>query len=968
MSPEELAAQAAAQEAAPAPAAPAAPVAPQTVAMVGVDGRAYDVTPEQAQAMLEARSPSGAQLFRPETPDEAQTSRARAEYGGVGGQIASVGAGALMGLPFVGSTIAGLGDLYAEATDQRATNVFSDLQRANPNMYAGGEIAGMVAPALLMGPAGAAGTAVETTGARGVAGLAARTIAAPGMAIEGLATTAEGIAARQFAAGSIRAAAARGVVGGAVEGAFGGLQNALNEDALGNRPLTAESLLTDVGMGALLGGATGGVLYGGGATLRNGAIRLTRPVREATADIVSRGWRAAQGIDLEEGVADLYEAANNQMARASSLITGGNEDFIRTIGDARSAAGQRVRRDVLSLGQPDQDIFERATRQILRDVDAAEGVSQEVLEGWAVKRGLIEEQVSDARVLDQVELARRTVQEASRMANVVTDPVNLPLYEGGQGIAARRIRDHADAVLAMVEQSAASGAPTRQIAADMFEAMDQLKRRIGREIGPLPPNSALRRDMQAFYDDAIRIPLEDEGMWGRVANTQRNVNEAYTNHLTWRQNFRRAFLAEGDRDPADAWRRVMEMNSSPTDAFVRAAGTAANDTRERVFRESLEAHAELLERMADNTGMEADKAVRARAGAQAARQAITNFDEILGRVKAVNQFKALESGTGVERALAAQAVGFFAGGPLGVVAATALANPAMRARALGAMERAAARTQGRLREGVGSYVRKSIDASREAIENRLAPAARRGAAQARSVAERARVATRRLTTMVALREYDSKVEEVQREAQDPLALVRRLEEQTTEMHDVAPQVRNEMIQLAVRNVQFLATKIPQASIPLGSALPTIARRLPPSVPERARFLRYARAVYTPMTIIDDLETGQLTPESVEVMRTLYPEMHAWMVQSAQEALVEHARADDVLPYSTRLALGSLMGFESDASLTPRSIALTQAAILGQPQQQNTPAPTRAPTRSQSSALSALTQGTPLQSQRAESRR
>jgi hypothetical protein len=955
MNPEELAAQAEAQ-------ASASAVAPQTVPMVGVDGRVYDATPEQAQAMLDARSSSGAQLFHPETPDEAAARQARIDYGGIGGQVASTVAGFTAGIPGLASTIAQSADLAHELTDTPATNYYRDLRSANPNAFFGGEMAGAVLPALLTAGESLAANVAE----RGALGIAGRTLAAPGLIVENLGTAAEGLAARQFAAGSIRQALARGVAGGATEGALGGLQNALNEDAFGNRPLTVESLLTDVGMGALLGGATGGLLYGGGATLRNGALRLSRPVREAVGDVASRAWRASQGFDLEEGVADLYEAANNQMARASSLITGGNEDFIRTIGNARSAAGQRIRRDVLSLGQPDQDIFERATRQILRDVDAAEGVSQEVLEGWAVKRGLIEEQVSDARVLDQVNLARRVAQEASDMSRAVVDDVRL--YEGGQGIAARRIQGHADAVREMIDRSAASGAPTRQIAADMFEAMDQLKRRIGREIGPLPPNSALRRDMQTFYDDAIRVPLEDEGMWGRIANTQRDVNEAYTNHLTWRNNFRRAFLAEGDRDPASAWRRVMEMNSSPTDAFVRSAGTAANDTRERVFRESLAAHAELLDRMADNTGMDIEKAARARAGAAAARQAITNFDEILGRVKAVNQFRALESGTGVERALAAQAVGFFAGGPLGVVAATALANPAMRARALGAIERAAARTKGRLREGVGSYIRKSIDASREAIENRLAPAARRGAVQARSAAERARVATRRLTSMVALSEYEKTAAEAQERAQDPLALMRRLEAQTEDMHEVAPQTRNEMVQLGVRGAQFLATKVPRESAPLGSALPTIARRLPPSVPDRARFLRYARAVYTPLTIVDDLETGQLTPESVEVMRTLYPEMHAWMVQSAQEALIEHARADDVLPYSTRLALGSLMGFESDASLTPRSIALTQAAILSQPQQQNAPSPTRAPTRSQSSALSALTQGTPLQSQRAESRR
>ena len=117
MNPEELAAQAATQAPAPAPAAP------QTVAMVGVDGRVYDATPEQAQAMLQARSSGGAQLFHPETPEEAQARQARIDYGGVGGQVASAAAGFTAGVPGLASTIAQSADLAHELTDACAVSV-----------------------------------------------------------------------------------------------------------------------------------------------------------------------------------------------------------------------------------------------------------------------------------------------------------------------------------------------------------------------------------------------------------------------------------------------------------------------------------------------------------------------------------------------------------------------------------------------------------------------------------------------------------------------------------------------------------------------------------------------------------------------------------------------------------------------------------------------------------------------------
>ena len=152
---------------------------------------------------------------------------------------------------------AALGDDFKQALrERRKRNEFSAL---------GGEIAGIVGPALLSG-----GSSLLAKGA-GVAGKGIATAAKAGSAVEKL--TATGLkklikdsGKKKFARDVLKKSVEKGA-GSAVEGTFYGVGELIEENALGNAEFNAENLAAYGGKGALFGGLVGGSLGGIGQSV-----------------------------------------------------------------------------------------------------------------------------------------------------------------------------------------------------------------------------------------------------------------------------------------------------------------------------------------------------------------------------------------------------------------------------------------------------------------------------------------------------------------------------------------------------------------------------------------------------------------------------------------------------------------------------------------------------------------------------
>lgn len=193
--------------------------------------------------------------------------RLEKEYGeGLLNDVRAATEGGLRGLTF------GLSDLALEALGADEEGLRQRAQR-NPVASIGGELVGGVLLPLgaAKGAAGAFGKVVRNT----PAGIAFR--AGERAAARVAASTGSGL----------RAAATGAGVEGSIFGAGQGLSNVI----LSDKPLSAEAIISEMGSGALFGGALGAGLGAAENVLAKGANRLSKKLAEKAAPVLKKGTK-----------------------------------------------------------------------------------------------------------------------------------------------------------------------------------------------------------------------------------------------------------------------------------------------------------------------------------------------------------------------------------------------------------------------------------------------------------------------------------------------------------------------------------------------------------------------------------------------------------------------------------------------------------------------------------------------------
>jgi hypothetical protein len=128
--------------------------------------------------------------------------------------------------------------------------------------------------------------------------------------------------------------------------------------------------------------------------------------------------------------------------------------------------------------------------------------------------------------------------------------------------------------------------------------------------------------------------------------------------------------------------------------------------------------------------------------------------------------------------------------------------------------------------------------------------------------------------------------------------------------------------IAARRIEFLASKLPKrpdvGGLPLGGA-----DHWQPSDMEMRTFARYAAAVEDPQAVVERLAHGSITPEDVEAMKAVYPEMHAEITSQIMMRLGDLRKQ---LPYERRLALSIFSGVPVDPAMHPQVLAVLQGSF------------------------------------------
>lgn len=237
----------------------------------------------------------------PEVDQWLQAKDREEKYGGVGGQIAS----GLTGLAS-GATL-GLSNVALTKTGLMKPETLKGLQEENPVSYGLGELGSVLVPGGAIEQVGKVGKAIYE-GAQGY------------KAIKNLG-----------AVGKIGSQA----LGSAVEGAaFSGIDNSLNEYALGDPDLNAEKVMSHMGYGAMFGGALGGILktasIGAPPALQAGKEGLSWIKNKIMGQGEGEQSLATKGLDFISPEGKLSDAFAN---RAKNLDKNQQEELIRNTTD-----------------------------------------------------------------------------------------------------------------------------------------------------------------------------------------------------------------------------------------------------------------------------------------------------------------------------------------------------------------------------------------------------------------------------------------------------------------------------------------------------------------------------------------------------------------------------------------------------------------------------------------------------------
>lgn len=156
-------------------------------------------------------------------------------------------------------------------------------------------------------------------------------------------------------------------------------------------------------------------------------------------------------------------------------------------------------------------------------------------------------------------------------------------------------------------------------------------------------------------------------------------------------------------------------------------------------------------------------------------------------------------------------------------------------------------------------------------------------------------------------EPDSVAKNVSQLAANPDLMMEIMGNIGDEMDDVAPQSAQDLRDTVSRAVFFLASKAPKEQ-PSTPGMPP----LPPPKRDVIRFERYLKVVNDPLSIMDDAESGALTPESVEAVKHIYPQIFETM----QTDLASRVHNMPSIPYTRRLQLSALLGQDMTGTLKP----------------------------------------------------
>lgn len=246
-----------------------------------------------------------------------------------------------------------------------------------------------------------------------------------------------------------------------------------------------------------------------------------------------------------------------------------------------------------------------------------------------------------------------------------------------------------------------------------------------------------------------------------------------------------------------------------------------------------------------------------------------------------------------------------------------------------------------LRKGAG----KAAETARAGLRN-VAEAAEDARGQIASARKANRAPSTSMASALSRRTAEGAglVAEEYRRTRDAVAAAAAASDRTARLHaelppGTSPRAAAVASATAARAIAYLQRVAPQAPAQGRTLTPAAAGRLAlPSPLEQERYLRQARAVADPMSLLEDLARGDVSPDVVEAIQDVYPE---WFSSVQLRVQAELSTRTDELDYEQEAAISRLFGIVGHPSFDPKFMARQQVVFrTAAPPQQ--PPPPRAP--------------------------
>lgn len=162
---------------------------------------------------------------------------------------------------------------------------------------------------------------------------------------------------------------------------------------------------------------------------------------------------------------------------------------------------------------------------------------------------------------------------------------------------------------------------------------------------------------------------------------------------------------------------------------------------------------------------------------------------------------------------------------------------------------------------------------------------------------------------------------------NPESLIDAISSNTEPISGAAPKTAQALQNASIQATQFLASKIP--SPPNANQF---SEPYQPSSTELATFERYLTVAEKPMTALDQVRNGTLTPETIETLTAIYPKLYDQMKQAIMQEATDQLASKTPIPYGIKQSISHFIGEPMDETMTPQSIMANQMSYAQDLQQ------------------------------------